>query len=145
MNNIKLYKLKYFGVEPGEGRSVCYPRLILKGNKILFLNYLSRHTNSRWYMYRPIYGMYWLILNFISGAIKSFKIKSSSSIWIPYHIIYVLLRYCGVNSLCLHEMNYTLDTIQKGNFVTIDMVSFKSNNVCFILFIHSFIHVQNVN
>lgn len=58
MNNIKLYKLKYFGVEPGEGRSVCYPSLILKGNKILFLNYLSRHTNSRWYMYRPIYGMY---------------------------------------------------------------------------------------
>lgn len=142
MNNIKLYKLKYFGVEPGEGRSVCYPRLILKGNKILFLTWgIPTADGICIGLYMACIDLFWIL----SGAIKSFKIKSSSSIWIPYHIIYVLLRYCGVNSLCLHEMNYTLDTIQKGNFVTIDMVSFKSNNVCFILFIHSFIHVQNVN
>lgn len=141
MNNIKLYKLKYFGVEPGEGRSVCYPRLILKGNKILFLTWgIPTADGICIGLYMACIDLFWIL----SGAIKSFKIKSSSSIWIPYHIIctaQILLRY----SLCLHEMNYTLDTIQKGNFVTIDMVSFKSNNVCFILFIHSFIHVQNVN
>lgn len=134
--------MKYFGVEPGEGRSVCYPRLILKGNKILFLTCRGIPTADGICigLYMACIDLFWIL----SGAIKSFKIKSSSSIWIPYHIIctaQILLRY----SLCLHEMNYTLDTIQKGNFVTIDMVSFKSNNVCFILFIHSFIHVQNVN
>lgn len=143
MNNIKLYKLKYFGVEPGEGRSVCYPSLILKGNKILFLTWgIPTADGICIGLYMACIDLFWILYQELSNL---FKIKSSSSIWIPYHIIYVLLRYCGVNSLCLHEMNYTLDTIQKGNFVTIDMVSFKSNNVCFILFIHSFIHVQNVN
>lgn len=143
MNNIKLYKLKYFGVEPGEGRSVCYPRLILKGNTILFLTWgIPTADGICIGLYMACIDLFWILYQELSNL---FKIKSSSSIWIPYHIIYVLLRYCGVNSLCLHEMNYTLDTIQKGNFVTIDMVSFKSNNVCFILFIHSFIHVQNVN
>lgn len=136
--------MKYFGVEPGEGRSVCYPRLILKGNKILFLTCQGIPTADGICigLYMACIDLFWILYQELSNL---FKIKSSSSIWIPYHIIYVLLRYCGVNSLCLHEMNYTLDTIQKGNFVTIDMVSFKSNNVCFILFIHSFIHVQNVN
>lgn len=143
MNNIKLYKLKYFGVEPGEGRSVCYPRLILKGNKILFLTCRGIPTADGICigLYMACIDLFWILYQELSNL---FKIKSSSSIWIPYHIIctaQILLRY----SLCLHEMNYTLDTIQKGNFVTIDMVSFKSNNVCFILFIHSFIHVQNVN
>lgn len=143
MNNIKLYKLKYFGVEPGEGRSVCYPRLILKGNKILFLTWgIPTADGICIGLYMACIDLFWILYQELSNL---FKIKSSSSIWIPYHIIYVMLRYCGVNSLCLHEMNYSLDTIQKGNFVTIDMVSFKSNNVCFILFIHSFIHVQNVN
>lgn len=142
MNNIKLYKLKYFGVEPGEGRSVCYPRLILKGNKILFLTWgIPTADGICIGLYMACIDLFWILCQELSNL---FKIKSSSSIWIPYHIIctaQILLRY----SLCLHEMNYTLDTIQKGNFVTIDMVSFKSNNVCFILFIHSFIHVQNVN
>lgn len=134
--------MKYFGVEPGEGRSVCYPRLILKGNKILFLTWgIPTADGICIGLYMACIDLFWILYQELSNL---FKIKSSSSIWIPYHIIctaQILLRY----SLCLHEMNYTLDTIQKGNFVTIDMVSFKSNNVCFILFIHSFIHVQNVN
>lgn len=142
MNNIKLYKLKYFGVEPGEGRSVCYPRLILKGNKILFLTWgIPTADGICIGLYMACIYLFWILYQELSNLLKL-----NLPVQYEYHIIiYVLLRYCGVNSLCLHEMNYTLDTIQKGNFVTIDMVSFKSNNVCFILFIHSFIHVQNVN
>lgn len=84
MNNIKLYKLKYFGVEPGEGRSVCYPRLILKGNKILFLTWgIPTADGICIGLYMACIDLFWIL----SGAIKSFKIKSSSSIWIPYHII----------------------------------------------------------
>lgn len=71
MNNIKLYKLKYFGVEPGEGRSVCYPRLILKGNKILFLTWgIPTADGICIGLYMACIDLFWILYQEQSNLLK---------------------------------------------------------------------------
>lgn len=89
MNNIKLYKLKYFGVEPGEGRSVCYPRLILKGNKILFLTWgIPTADGICIGLYMACIDLFWILYQEQSNLLKL-----NLPVQYEYRIIYNM--YCS--------------------------------------------------